>query len=351
MKKQLKKTVGAAAAVVTVMAALVGCTPEGEASNSTGGVESMADVNVALVPGGAHPFFQPWKTGSEKAIEDFEIGKTTFNETGEWDQTKQNSAIDALAAQGYNAFGVFGVSATDVNTTYTSLKNENYAVGALGACPAGETNSADFCLSTDVATAAYTAAQAAIEAMGGSGNLVHLTGNATDTNTQRRVEGIKKAVDETAGAVKLLTTVTDIDKDLQTAQKAVSDLLATQGSEIQGIVTTAYNPAVAATQGVIDSGLPIKLIAVDDDPSVIKAIADGDITGTVVQNPYGQGYVGTWALAALATNQCTVKDPGFYLDSGSFLITEENAATYEDERLAKTDEILKKFQTELFDCK
>jgi len=42
--------------------------------------------------------------------------------------------------------------------------------------------------------------------------------------------------------------VTDIDSDLQTAQKAVADLLAANGSKINSIVATAYNPAVAAAQ-------------------------------------------------------------------------------------------------------
>ena len=70
--------------------------------------------------------------------------------------------------------------------------------------------------------------------MGGKGNLVHLTGNKVDSNTQRRMAGVQQAVDETNGEVKLLDTVTDIDTDLQTAQKAVADLLAAKGTQING---------------------------------------------------------------------------------------------------------------------
>lgn len=350
MKNHKKAAVTGIAIALGASIAMTACTPQSSTSQGSG-VTSLDKVNVALVPGGAHPYFQPWKQGGEAAVKDFGIGKVTFNETGEWDQTKQNSAIDALGAQGYNAFGIFGVSATDIDTTFQGLKKQGFAVGALAACPAGNTDSADFCLSTDTGTAAYTAAKAAIKAMGGSGNLVHLTGNAVDTNTQRRIAGVQKAVAETNGAVKLLTTVTDIDKDLQSAQKAVSDLLATRGSQINGVVTTAGNPAVAATQGVGDSHLPIKVIATDDDPIVIRAVKEGTIVGTVVQNPYGQGYVGTWALASLEAGACKVVKPGFSIDSGSFLVTKDNANTYDNERLAKTKELLNEFQTKLFDCK
>ena len=91
------------------------------------------------------------------------------------------------------------------------------------------------------------AAKAAIEAMGGKGNLVPLTGNKVDSNTQCRIVGVQKAVDEAGGKVILVQTITDID--LQSAQKAVADLLAARGKDVQGIVTTAYNPAVAAAAG------------------------------------------------------------------------------------------------------
>ncbi len=186
--------------------------------------------------------------------------------------------------------------------------------------------------------------------MGGQGTLVHLTGNAVDSNTQRRMQGVQKAVDETGGKVTLLTTITDIDKDLQSAQKAVSDLLVSQGQQVTGIVTTAYNPAVAATEAVQASGLPIKVIAIDDDEKILSAIKSGAISGTVVQNPWGQAYVGSFVLANLQTQQCTMNEPGLYVDSGSFLVTQENVDTYDDERRAKSEEILQDFETNHLTC-
>jgi ribose transport system substrate-binding protein len=334
---------------------LAGCSKSSSSSSAqatgTATAPSMSSVKVALVPGGAHPYFQPWKTGGADAVKDFGLGGTTFNETGEWDQTKQNAAIDSLAAQGYTAFGIFGVSPTDINTTFDSLKAKGYAVASLASCPAGATDKADFCLSTDTGVAAYIAAKAAIAAMGGSGNLVHLTGNAVDSNTQRRIKGVEKAVAETNGKVKILTVITDIDKDLQTAQKAVTDLLTSKGKQINGIVTTAYNPAVAATEGVKTTKLPIKVIAIDDDPKILAAISDGTITGTVVQNPYGQGYVGSWVLSQLETKACTMKTPGQYVDSGSFLVTKATVATYNAERLAKTKSLIADFKSLYLTCK
>lgn len=322
------------------------------------GTPNFSSIKVALVPGGAHPYFQPWIAGGKAAVSKFKIGGTIFNETGEWDQTKQNAAIDSLAAQGYNAFGIFGVSPSDINSTFSNLKSKGFAVGSLASCPGGydivkepEKNTADFCLSTDTGKAAYLAAKAVIKQMGGKGNLVHLTGNAVDANTIRRMNGVKKAITETKGKVKLLTTITDIDTDLQTATKAVSDLVAAKGKKINGIVTTAYNPAVAATQSVAATKLPIKVIAIDDDPKILSAIKSGVISGTVVQNPWGQGYVGSWVLSALGTKACTMKIPGLYVDSGSFLVTKANVKTYDLTRKKTSEAILKAFQTKYMTCK
>ena len=77
-----------------------------------------------------------------------------------------------------------------VNTVFETLKGQGFAVGSIASCPAGDVDKADFCLSTDTQQAAYLAAKGAIEAMGGAGNLVHLTGNAVDSNTQRRMAGL-----------------------------------------------------------------------------------------------------------------------------------------------------------------
>jgi ribose transport system substrate-binding protein len=339
---------------VVLAAVLTGCTTKGAepAGNraAPAAKTSPSNVKVALVPGGAHPYFQPWKDAGAKAKADFGLGDVTFNETSEWDQNKQNSLLTSLAAQGYNAFGIFGVSPTDINATFSDLKSKGYTVAALGSCPAGDADNADFCLATDVEQAAYKAAIAAIAAMGGHGTLVHLTGNNVDSNTQRRIAGVKKAVDETSGRIKLLTTVTDTDKDLQTAQKAISDLLTAHGSEVNGIVTTAYNPAVAAAAGVKAANLPIKVVAIDDDPKILAGIKDGSVAATVTQNPVGQAYVGAWAFGQLQSKTCTVRAPGVVIDSGSFVVTSANVASYDSERQTKTQQLLSDFKTSVLSC-
>src|SRR6201995_3517756 len=171
MQRSLLRLGAAATALLLLVA---GCTKKSD-NDTTAGTRGPEQVKIALIPGGAHPYFQPWKTVAATVKTEYKLGDVTFNETSGWDQTKQNDVLKSLAAQGYNAFGVFGVSPENINSTFQDLKRQGFPVASLASCPAGSTDAADFCLSTDVGTAAYKAAQAAIQAMGGHGNLVHLT--------------------------------------------------------------------------------------------------------------------------------------------------------------------------------
>ncbi|WP_019069518.1 sugar ABC transporter substrate-binding protein [Streptomyces hokutonensis] len=362
MRFPTRSVLPAVVAVVLLSAGTTACTYRNSGSQSAGSASSAArtgggadlvdgsGTKVALVPGGAHPYFQPWKTAGATAKKTYDLGAVAFDETAEWDQQKQNNLLSTLAARGYNAFGVFGVSPTDINSTFADLRSQGFPVASLGSCPAGDKDEADFCLSTDVRLAAYKAAKAAIAAMGGHGVLVHLTGNNVDANTQLRIKGVGRAVRETGGKVKLLQTITDIDTDLQTAQKAVSDLMAAKGEQITGIVATAYNPAVAAADVVKSSGSKAKVVAIDDDAKILSGIRQSTVTATVVQNPVGQAEIGTWALALLQTKQCSVRDPGVRVDSGSFVVDMANVSAYDTARQAKTAQLKQQFADEILNC-
>lgn len=60
--------------------------------------KTAKDAKVALVPGGPHPYFQPWKTAGDAAKTKLGVGDVTFNETAGWDQTKQIDVLKPLAA-------------------------------------------------------------------------------------------------------------------------------------------------------------------------------------------------------------------------------------------------------------
>ncbi len=322
-------------------------------------VASASDHKIAVVPGGPHPYFAPWEQAAADAKKDFGIAAVDYKVPSDWKLNLQTELLDSLAAQGYAAFGFFPGDAAGVNSTLTELKGGGIPTAALGGCSLDPTD-AVFCLATDPYKTTYQMTKDLIAAMGGKGSIVHLTGLLVDPNTQLREQAVQKAVDETNGAVKLLQTVADTDAEEAGDQK-INALFAAQKDQIDGIVATAHITSEVTAKALRAIGdKRIKYVAFDDDPAVLAAVKDGFAVETVEQNPYGQAYIGAYALDLLAGGGCTVKADApwlttpqtkHFIDSGTVKVTAANLATYMDDVKALTHTLQASFKDTYLTCK
>jgi ribose transport system substrate-binding protein len=92
----------------------------------------------------------------------------------------------------------------------------------------------------------------------------------------------------------------------------------------------------------------IKFVGIDDDPKVIQAIKDGYVTGTMTQSPYGQALVGLEALRLLKSGY-TVKEGKYFIDSGSFMVSKENADSYAEIIKQNAMKLLENLEKDYFD--
>ena len=152
------------------------------------------------------------------------------------------------------------------------------------------------------------------EAMPDGGPIVILVGTLDQDNARRRRQGV---IDELFGrshdparfdgqeAVlkndkwEIRATFTT-QMDAQKAKASAQDCLA-RWSDIQGMVGLfAYEPAVildaVRAAGRLDD---VAIVGFDEDPATMQGVLDGEIYGTVVQNPYEYGYQSVKLLAAL----------------------------------------------------
>lgn len=308
-----------------------------------------ADLKITVMAGGPHPYFGPMEQASADAKKDLGIGDVMYKVPQDWNLATANQLIQSMVAQGSNAFALWPSDANASNGTFDELVAKNFPVISIAAV-INQPTKASFALSTDVGMSAYMGTKALIAAMGGKGKIVHGTGYLKDLNSQKRMDAVKKAVDETNGAVTLLQTLADID-DQESADKAINALLAAQAANIDGIVTTAYVPTVVGATALRNLGdKRIKMVGIDDDPVVLEAIKDGFVEGTMWQNPYGQAYIACQALVDLSSGCVPKTDAIFHVDSGSMLITKANVATYNDERVKFTKEIATGFKAKYLDC-
>ena len=315
-------------------------------------------TKVALVPGGPHPYFGAWEQAGKDAVKDFGIGAADYRVPQKWELATQSQLLESLLSQGYNAFLIFPGDAVGTSPVVQEIVENGGQALALAGCLKDPTP-ALFCMGTDVARSAYLGTKELIKAMGGKGRIAHFTGFLVDPNTQLRIDAVQKAADETNGAVKVVQVIADIDAP-QPAEEKINAYLAAHGTEVDGIVTTAWVPSVTAASALRKIGdKRIKMVGIDHDQVVLAAIKDGFVNGTMLQNPYGQGYIGSYVLDKLRSG-CTLKPDApwktnaltkKFVDSGTVFVDATQVDSYVDAMRGITKTLKADFDKDFLSCK
>jgi len=324
----------------------------------SGAAAADSGTKVALVPGGPHPYFAAWEQAGKDAVKDFGLGAADYRVPQKWELATQSQLLESLLSQGYNSFLIFPGDAVGTTPVVQEIVDNGGQALALAGCLKDPTP-ALFCMGTDVGRSAYLGTKELIKAMGGKGRIAHFTGFLVDPNTQLRIDAVQKAADETNGAVKVVQVIADIDAP-QPAEEKINAYLAAHGSEVDGIVTTAWVPAVTAANALRKIGdKRIKMVGIDHDQVVLQAIKDGFVNGTMLQNPYGQGYVGSYVLDKLRSG-CTLKADApwksnaltkKFVDSGTVFVDASEVDTYVDAMRGITKTLKADFDKDFLSCK
>lgn len=304
---------------------------------------AKSDTMVALISGGPEQYFDPWGPSSAQAVVDFNLAGADFRVPQDWVLDYQNQMIDAMVSQGFNAFAIFPADFNATNAKIDQLVAKGIPVIAL-AGPVKEPSKAEFCIATMCGESAYEGTKHLIEAMGGKGAILHGAGMLVDPNTQLRCDGVDKAVAETNGAVTVVQTIADIMKP-EDAVKAMSSYLAANGDKVDGIITTANGTSIGTIQALKSmNNTRIKSVHIDTDKGTLQAIRDGLIEGTMIQNPWGQGYIGTYVLDLLMQGYKRKVDAPWFINSGQLYVTKANIDSYEQDTKKVTDDIVATFK-------
>ncbi len=291
----------------------------------------------------------PYKTEVRSGVERFEAesGTKVAKVVGQqWTQDNENVNVEALSTKGYKAFSIYPGDPAGANALFAQLKARNQLVVAYGAEPDLPTP-VPFTVATDIKAAAMTAAEKLIELMGGKGRILNVLELVTDINTRKRDEGIREVVARHPG-VEIIQTISDMSQVSEAVTK-IQSALAARMDEVDGIITTGYNPTIAAASVLSEwhrdpKHRKIRFIGIDTGSTVLQAIRDGLIDATVAQNPPGHGYISCWLLK-LMLDGWTPAAPYQFIDAGIVIVTKDNIDTYAAEVRKITDGIAAELRT------
>ncbi len=322
---------------------------------AAGAASAADDTRVALVPGGPHPYFAAWEQAGADAARDFGLAAGDYKVPQKWELSQQNQLLESLVTQGYNGFLVFPGDPVGTVNIVGELVDSGAPVIAAAGC-LKDPSQAAFCLGTDTGNSAYIGTKELLKTLPGTKRIAHFTGFLVDPNTQLRIDAVQRAAEEEGAEV--VQVIADIDAP-EPAEEKINAYLAAHAADVDGIVTTAWVPAVVAANALRKIGdKRIQMVGIDHDEVVLQAIKDGFVHGTMLQNPYGQGYIGTFAVDRMRSG-CTVKaDAPFgsnaltdkFIDSGTVFVDASQVDNYVAAMQGITKDLFGTFEATYLDC-
>jgi len=297
----------------------------------------------------AHPYIAEVQGGVERCERDTGVPvRKTIGQ--EWSQDNENINVEALSTRGHKAFSIYPGDPVGANGLFKQLRSRGQLVVAYGAVPDLPTPAA-FTVATDIKGAAMVAAEKLIELMGGKGKILNVLETVTDINTKKRDDGIKEVVARHPG-VEICQTISDMSQVSEASSK-IQSALAARAGEVDGIITTGYNPTIAAAAILTEwhkdpSHKRIRFVGIDTGATVLQAIRDGAIDATIAQNPPGHGYV-SCMLLKLMLDGWTPKTDHTFINAGTVIVTKDNVDAYAAEVQKITDGILADLTTKYLD--
>jgi ribose transport system substrate-binding protein len=271
---------------------------------------------VAFVSNNPESFWTIAEAGANKAASEVDI-ELLFRRPQQGDPSKQREVIEGVVGQGAKAIAVSVIDPKNqkeyldkVAGKVQLLTVDNDAPDTRRVCYIG----------TDNFEGGRAVGRLVKEVLPEGGIIAIFVGDLAPLNARQRRQGV---MDELAGEkdvkvedgasygkdkkYKLYRTYLDqpegAQKAKQNARAAVQDLKDEANVCLIGL--WAYNPPaiLSAVNDKVQEGKlkrgQIKIVGFDENEETLQGIADGDIAGTVVQNPYQFGFQSVTLMAAL----------------------------------------------------
>lgn len=276
-------------------------------------------LKIAMVTNCTDPFWDLCEAGAKKAAQDFDVD-LLFRQPEKLDASIQTPIIEAWVKQGVNGIAVSVIDPVGQAKDLTRFAKkvplvtmDNDADGTGRRCYIG----------VDNREAGRAVGRLVKKILPNGGTIAMFIANTTSANSIARTGGVldELATTEANGTPGKHPKKPDItgkfygkyflvDGEAKTdggpGELAVTNAAGVLG-RLEGVPDVcmiglyAYNPP-AILEAVRSKSLlgKIKIVGFDEDLTTLRAVAAGEIEGTVVQDPYNYGYKSVEVLSAIA---------------------------------------------------
>lgn len=239
------------------------------------------------------------------------------------DDTQMYEALQSAMVEKPDVIVTTPYNYTALAPLYAQAKEEGIPIIDISSDSGEDSGRVSF-IGTDNTTYGQMAADYINEEKGGEAHVLTMMANLDTSNQLEQRTAFEAKCEEEYPGIETVLVDEDNGDSATALQKFADDLKA--HPEIDTIFCLESIGGVAAANAVEELGLEgkITILAIDDNEDTVQFVRDGKIWGTMAQNFYKMGYVaGEYAVKYL--NGETVDS---VVDSGTVLITAENADTY-----------------------
>ncbi len=332
--RRTTKTLGAAAALLALMAGLAGCSHNGgTADSSTGGTAPTAApsgkaLEIAVIPKGTtHEYWKSIHAGAIKAKQELAAKGTNIDilwkgPAREDDRNAQIDVVQTFLSQQVSAIVLAPLDSQALVQPVADAAKQKIPVVIIDS----GLNSTDYAamVATDNKKGGVLAGQQLIKVLGGKGRVLMIRYQQGSASTEQREAGFLEAL-KAAPGITLISSDQYAGPTVDTAYKSSQNVLSRFGTQTDGI----FMPNESSTRGMLlalkDAGLlgKVKFVGFDSSADLVAALKANQLQGLVVQNPFKMGYLGVLTAVQAVKGEKLDKS----VDTGVTLVTPENMNT------------------------
>jgi len=294
----------------------------GPAAGGGGGGVVGGNITIAVMPKGTtHQFWKGVQAGAQKAGDEENVHIDWAGPANENKIEDQVNLVETKINAKVNGIVIAAIDATALNRPLLNAKAKGIPVVTIDSGVTDKEASLSY-IATDNVEGGRQAANVLAKAMGEKGKVGLLIFKKGSVSSDERQKGFEEGIKKFPG-IQLITTLEA--NDPQQATETTINML-TGNPDIGGIFAANEPNGVGAASALKQKGVAgkVKLVAYDSSDEEVKAIQDGIILATVVQDPYQMGYKGVKAvLKAIRKQPITEK----FINSGMTVVTKDNLNT------------------------
>jgi ribose transport system substrate-binding protein len=296
--------------------------------------KDLSKVDPSVVVNVTAAYWDAAKKGVENANKELGVN-AKFQEPSKMDISEQLSILNTLLSQNSTGFSVSAIQPSSLSSFISKSQSDKVPVIAIDS-PLNSFKSVPLYLGTPNYEAGQKAGEAMKQLLPQGGDVAILVGSLTALNATQRIQGFKDAIQ--GSNIKVFQTYNDdgdANKALQNASAAFQ-----ADPNLKAFYGVYSYDGPSGGQAVQSAGKTGKVMVVADDaePKTLDLLKAGVVQAMVLQQPYQQGYMSVYILAAMKvlgvdkTMQMIkpyLSSDKLTLSSGVGLVTKDNLAEYE----------------------